>query len=157
MKTVLKAAGGLVLLALLTLPTETKAQPHMLIHHPLYRSSNYRPMVNPYDVNADPYSSSPFERYNPMQASGSGANDPLIDHLSGPRDKGNHFRPYDPFTPDHFGTPGNNPGNPDHPGGGNSVPLDNGLVVLLAAGLFLGVKMLHDARKKQGVVAVEKI
>jgi hypothetical protein len=39
---------------------------------------------------------------------------------------------------------------PDRPAGvpGNSVPLDEGTIFLLVAGLGLGVKMLYDRRKK---------
>ncbi len=57
------------------------------------------------------------------------------------------FRPYNPPCP-----PGRPGGSPGTNGNGNSVPIDGGLVFLLAAGVLLGAKTIYD-RKRSVVMA----
>jgi hypothetical protein len=47
-------------------------------------------------------------------------------------------------------------GNHGSPGGGNSVPIDGGITLLLAAGLGLGAKKLYDRKKKKDEAAKDQ-
>jgi hypothetical protein len=62
---------------------------------------------------------------------------------------GDRFRSYDPYGT--HGRPGSGPATGSG-SGGNSVPIDGGLVFLLGAGLFFGAKTIYD-RKRSVVVA----
>ena len=72
---------------------------------------------------------------------------------NGPQDNGDWYRARDIHGVDqwyqrNFGRrpmPGSIPGMP---GPGNSVPLNEGQIFLIIAGLGLGAKMLYDRRKK---------
>src|ERR1700760_4761472 len=111
MKTIRKAAIGLIFLAPLFLPAETKA--------------------GGFD---DWFRSFIQERR--------GENHPVI---SAGNDR---YRSYNPYSP--HGRPGSS--GPVTGSGGNSVPIDGGLVFLLGAGLLLGTKKIYD-RKRAVVVA----
>jgi hypothetical protein len=58
------------------------------------------------------------------------------------------YRSYNPYAT--HGRPGS--AGPVTGSGGNSVPIDGGLVFLLGAGLLLGAKTIHD-RKRTMVLA----
>jgi hypothetical protein len=67
------------------------------------------------------------------------------------RDFGNSRRPIG--TPSHpQASPGSGGSNGD-PAAGNAVPIDGGLVLLLTAGLGLGVKMIYEQQKRKRVMA----
>jgi hypothetical protein len=50
---------------------------------------------------------------------------------------------WNPFTPTPIGNKGGNSG------GGNGVPIDGGITILLAAGIGLGAKKIYDRKKKK--------
>jgi len=112
MKTIKKVAIGLIFLAPLFLPAETKAGGF---------DDWFRNLIQ--------------ERRD---------NHPVV-----PVGNNDRYRSYNPYAPK--GRPGCGPvtgsGN-----GGNSVPIDGGLVFLLGAGLLLGAKTIYD-RKRSVVLA----
>ena len=48
---------------------------------------------------------------------------------------------------------GDNTQNPNCPPGGNSVPLDGGVVFLIVAGLALGARLIYVARTQKKVAS----
>jgi hypothetical protein len=112
MKTTKKVAIGMLFLAPLFLPSQTRAGGFTDWVHSVFQQ----------------------HRDNAPQPMGFRREDPL-------------YRPYDPYSPGH-----GRPGDPN--GNGNSVPIDGGLVFLLAAGLLLGAKRVYDGRKEALVVPV---
>jgi hypothetical protein len=62
------------------------------------------------------------------------------------------YRPYDPS----HGNPGaGQSGNPGDPGSPNAVPIDGGLIFLLAAGLGLGLWKMYEFRKRAAAALVQ--
>jgi hypothetical protein len=59
------------------------------------------------------------------------------------------YRSYNPYAP--HGRPGS--GSATGSGGGNSVPIDGGLVFLLGAGLLFGAKTIYDRKRSVAVVS----
>jgi hypothetical protein len=110
MKTIKKAAIGLIFLAPLFLPAETKAGGF---------DDWFRNLIQ--------------ERRE---------NHPVVP-------VGDDHRSYNPYAPK--GRPGWHP-ETGSGHGGNSVPIDGGLVFLLGAGLLLGAKTIYD-RKRTVVLA----
>jgi hypothetical protein len=109
MKTIKKAAIGLIFLVPLFLPTQTKAGGF---------DDWFRSLIQERREN------------HPVVPAGS-----------------DRFRPYNPYSPSR--NPGGNPGT----SGGNSVPIDGGLVFLLGAGLLLGAKKIYDRKRRAVVLA----
>ena len=131
MKTLRKALLGLLFLAPLLLPSQTKAGPFDDWIHSLF-SEHHQPA------------------YQPIAPQGR----PFEGLRGGPA---NHFRAYDPFSNrNHPGGSGNPLGDPTGPGGnGNAVPLDGGLMFLLIAGLGLGVLKVYERRRRSGVTMMQ--
>lgn len=127
MKTLRKALLGLLFLAPLLLPSQTKAGPFDDWIHSLFsdrRQPQYQPVA---------------PAYHPYQA--------FRGRSMGPA---NGFRPYDPFADRNH--PGGDPlGDPA--GNGNAVPIDGGLIFLLIAGLGLGMWKVYE-RKRRSETAV---
>jgi hypothetical protein len=76
----------------------------------------------------------------------SNANRPVV------RPDDNGFRRYDPYRPyDPYNNPSGrgrqNPAGPQSGQDGNAVPIDGGLIFLLAAGLAFGAKKMYDLKK----------